>query len=520
MENILNQILSERGLQPRPHQVRNILDYTTPDKPHVAAIATAGGKTIMTAAKFELYYRCGLLKKDEKVLIIPADKTILRGNFKKQFDEFFYKDEECTILNGEKSYDYCAVENKIDLMEAIGNNTQVIIALPQFIKDHTKLLKNVKWLVVDEAHKWYDAPTIKGIIRDIKPKHQFLLTGTPFKFNLHKRNFIIDYTSVKTLYSQGYIGDVNMQVLHTSLALTRMDWVSMTDNLRPEKIITKKDLDKSLSEMIVQLVKKLKLPLKDLHSTHNVTKDMASSLFGKLQKTIIFTHRTDAADVVADYLTTHGVNCITSHSKVDGEIAEESFKDFKEKDEIKVLVSVNRGKEGFDFPELYNIIDMTYSQNFEVVMQMTGRLLRPSKKKTYKVFYKVAPKHTSSYFTQWMDCMIQLFDDYWYGTFNGRNTLDIRVPHALLNRPKSDKAPTYIQDGKNKIEIVSGTSLSKGTKIQVVGKDNKKVPLKDGTYKVQQARTKENPKPEPIEIQVKKGIIVKTPVRTTRGVVR
>ena len=527
MKEILNQILFERGLQPRPHQVRNILDYSSPDKPHVAAIATAGGKTIMTAAKFELYYRCGLLKKTDKVLIIPADKTILRGNFKRQFDEFFYEDYEdgkCTILKGEKSYNYCAVEDRIQLMESIDNNTQVIIALPQFIKDHTNLLKNVKWLVVDEAHKWYDAPTIKGIIKDLTPKkgvlHQFLLTGTPFKFNLHKNNYIIDYTSVKTLYSQGFVGDVNMQVLHTSLSLTRMDWVSMTDNLRPEKKLSKKDLDKSLSEMIVQLVKKLKLPLKDLHSTHNVTKDIASSLFGKLEKTIIFTHRTDAADVVADYLTTHGVNCITSHSKIDGEIAEDSFKDFKEKDEIKVLVSVNRGKEGFDFPELYNIIDMTYSQNFEVVMQMTGRLLRPSKKKTYKVFYKVAPKHTSSYFTQWMDCMIQLFDDYWYSTFNGRNTLDIRVPHALLNRPKSDKTPTYIQDGKNKIEIVSGTSLSKGTKIQVVGKDNKKVPLKDGTYKVPQPPTKENSKPEPIEIQVKKGIIVKTPIRTTRGVVR
>ena len=513
MKEILNQIFSERGLEPRPHQVRNILDYTSPDKPHVAAIATAGGKTIMTASKFELYYRCGVLKKTDKVLIIPADKTILRGNFKKQFDDF-----------KPTSFTYCAVEDKIQLMEAIDNDIQVIIALPQFIKDHTKLLKNVKWLVVDEAHKWYFADTIKNIIKSLTPKkgvlHQFLLTGTPFKFNLRKNNYIIDYTSVKTLYSQGYVGDVNMQVLHTSLALTRMDWVSMTDNLRGDKKLSKKDLDKSLSEMIVQLVKKLKLPFKDLHSTHNVTKDMASSLFGKLEKTIIFTHRTDAADVVADYLTAHGVNCITSHSKVDGEIAEESFKAFKENNNIKVLVSVNRGKEGFDFPELYNILDMTYSQNFEVVMQMIGRLLRPSKKKTYKVFYKVAPKHTSSYFTEWMDCLIQLFDDYWYRKFNGKNTLDIRIPHALIDRPKQPKTPTFIQDGNKKIQIAGGTSLTKGTKIQIVGKDYKKVPLKDGTYKVPQPPTKENPKPNPIEIQVKKGIIVKTPVRTTRGVVR
>ena len=505
MENILNQILSERGLQPRPHQVRNILDYTTPDKPHVAAIATAGGKTIMTAAKFELYYSCGLIKKDERVLILPADKTILRGNFVKQFDTF-----------KPTKFTYCAVEDRMDLQVAIENGTQVIIGLPQLIKDHTKLLKNVKWLVVDEAHKWYFADTIRNIIRDVKPKHQFLLTGTPFKFNLHKGNYIIDYTSVKTLYSQGSIGDVNMQVLHTSLALSRMDWVSMTDNLRADKRISKKDLDKSFSEVIEELVKKLKLPLKKLSTTHNISNN-AMSVFGKLQKTIIFTHGISEANVISKYLETCGVNCITSHSKVDGEIAEESFNSFRDNKDIKVLVSVNRGKEGFDFPELYNIIDMTYSQNFEVVMQMVGRLLRPSKDETFKVFYKVAPRNTSGYFTDWMDCMIQLFDDYWYSKFNGRNTLDIRVPNALLNRPKQPKEPVYIQDGKKKIEIASGSSLGKGTKIQVVGTDNKKEPLKDGTYKVPQPPTNDNPKPAPIEIEVKKGVITKTTAPTTRG---
>jgi hypothetical protein len=86
-----------------------------------------------------------------------------------------------------------------------------------------------------------------------------------------------------------------------------------------------------------------------------------------------------------------------------------------------------------------------------------------------------------------------------------------------LNRPKQPKTPTFIQDGKKKIEISSGSSLSKGTKIQVVGTDNKKVSLKDGKYKVPQTPTKENPKPAPIEIEVKKGVITKTTAPATRG---
>lgn len=506
----LDKIGKERGITFRDYQERNILNYLNPDKPHVYAAATAAGKTYTSAGKLELYYRLGLIKEHERVLIIPADKTILRGNFVKHFKSFFDKKEAC--------FTWVAVENKTQLKQAIDDKIQVIIGLPQLIKDHAKTIKNVKWLIVDEAHKWYFADTIKGIIRDCKPKYQFLLTGTPFKFNRHRNNYIIDYTSISTLYNQGYIDDVNLQVLHTSLALTRLDWVSMTDNLRPDKKLTKKELNQSLSEMIVELIKKLKLPYKNLTSTHNISENVFA-VFGKLQKTIIFTHRTDAANIIAEYLKVHGVNCIVSHSKVDGEVAEESFKEFEKNDDIKVMVSVERGKEGFDFPELYNIIDMTYSQNFEVVLQMIGRLLRQSKKKTFKVFYKVAPKDTSGYFTSWMDCLAQLFVDYWYSKFNGKNTLDIRVPNALLSRPQSIKTPTYIQDGKRKIEIVSGTSLTKGTKIQIVEK-NKKVPLKDGKYKIPQQPTRENPKPQPIEIEVKKGIIVKTPVRTVRGVVR
>jgi superfamily II DNA or RNA helicase len=506
----LDKIGKERGITFRDYQERNILDYLNPKKPHVYAAATAAGKTITTAAKFELYYRLGLIKQHERVLIIPADKTILRGNFVKQFKSFFNKKES--------SFTWVAVENKNQLKEAIDNKIQVIIGLPQLVKDHAKTINNVKWLVVDESHKWYFADTIKGIIKDCNPKYQFLLTGTPFKFNRYRNNYIIDYTSISTLYNQGYIDDVNLQVLHTSLALTRMDWVSMTDNLRPDKKLSKKELNQSLSEMIVELIKKLKIPIKDLTSTHNISKNVLA-VFGKLQKTIIFTHRTDAANIVAEYLKVHGVNCIVSHSKVDGEVAEDSFNEFRTNDDIKVMVSVERGKEGFDFPELYNIIDMTYSQNFEVVLQMIGRLLRKSKNKTYKVFYKVAPKNTSGYFTSWMDCLVQLFDDYWYSKFNGRNTLDIRVPNALLSRPTNINTPTYIQDGNRKIEIVSGSSLTKGTKIQVIEK-NKKVPLKDGKYKIPQPPTRENPKPQPIEIEVKKGIIVKTPVRTVRGIVR
>jgi superfamily II DNA or RNA helicase len=507
MEKVLEKIYLERGLESRPYQARNILDYISPEKPHVYAAATAAGKTYTTAAKLELYYRTGLLKEKDRVIILASDKTILRDNFRNQFKDFFESKSA--------SFTWCSVQDKHELKEVVDNGTQVIIGLPQLIKDHTKLIKNIKWLVVDEAQKWYFAATIRGIIRDLKPKHQFLLTGTPFKFNLQRNNFIIDYTSVSSLYKMGYVDDVNLQVLHTSIALSRLDYVSMTDNLRANKRFSKKELKDAFREVVEQLIKKLKVPVKDLTTSHNITNNMMS-LFGKLEKTIIFTHGINEADCLFEYLDLCGVKSLVSHSE-DDQVAEETFNTFKKDKTVKVLVSVNRGREGFDFSELYNIIDMTYSQNFEVVMQMVGRLLRTSKQKTYKVFYKVAPKNTAGYFTDWMDCMIQLFDDHGYKWFNGRNTLDIRVPNVLLNRPKQPRTPMYIQDGKDKIEISGGTSFQKGTKITVLDKNFKKVPLKNGKYEIPQEPTNDNPKPVPIKIEVKAGVITKTTQPNTRG---
>ena len=87
-ELVLEEIYSERGMDSvRPHIVKNIIgERIQPVKPHVSAIGTSGGKTWMTAARFELLYRMGYLGKDDKVLILGGDKDILRENFVEPFD--------------------------------------------------------------------------------------------------------------------------------------------------------------------------------------------------------------------------------------------------------------------------------------------------------------------------------------------------------------------------------------------------------------------------------------------------
>lgn len=457
---LAEEVFKVRGFEPRPFSIRNIIeDSITPIKPWVVAIGTSGGKTFTTAGKFEFLFKHGYLKDTDRVLIFAADKTILRGNFIEQF-ELFFKDVPA-------SFSWKEVTNSKELKQAIKDGINVIIMLPQTVTNRAlELLQTVKWewYVQDEAHRWYFKNHITKIIKKIKPTYQLLLTGTPFKFNLRKDKFIIDYTPVRTMYEMGYLSDVTSQVLHSSVALNQIDYVSLLGNVKVSKKLKKTEVENVLKEVLEQMVKKLKLPLKGYKSTHNITKN-ALSVFGKLQKTIIFTHGTKEANIVGKYLNDLGVKSLVSHSKLKGEVANDTFEEFKNDDDVKILVAVNRGKEGFDFPSLYNVIDMTYSQNFEVVMQIFGRVLRKNKDIPMKYFFKVAPQNLSSYFVNWMNAMFMLFDMPCYSEFNGKNGFDIQIPNNLvMSKTKSTKGGGKSTKGKIKprnVEFFNSLSFMK-----------------------------------------------------------
>jgi len=439
-EKVLKEIFSERGMNSvRPHIVKNIVgDYITPTKPLVSAIGTSGGKTWMTAARFELLYRMGYLKKDDKVLILAADKSILRSNFVESFGGFF-KDVPA-------SFKWRSVQTKKDIEEAIEDGVQVFITLPQSVNSKSKLdllsTLNFEWLVQDEAHKWYFEKTIqKIIIPSLKPKYQSLLTGTPFKFNKRADEFLIEYTSVREMYENGYLSDVTSQVLHSDAEIKSIDYVSLLGELKESKKFNESETHQMMNEVIKQLIKKVKLPMKGLTTTHNVTKN-AASVFGKLEKTIIFTHSIPAAKCVYRYLYNMGVGVEISHSARKDKTSDEVFSDFKNDKSIKVVVVVNQGKEGFDFPNLHNVIDMTFSQNFATVMQIFGRVLRKNNKIKTKYFFKVAPKNLSGYFNDWMNAMFMMFDDEWYSTYDESNGMSIPIPNKVLSSNKKKKKTT------------------------------------------------------------------------------
>ena len=420
-------IFTERGLEPREHSIKNIVGkYLAPCLAHVIAIGTSGGKTFTIAAKLEFLYRFGFINPDQKVLILAADKSILRSNFYESFNSFFE--------NKPASFSYRAVRGKRELRQALEDGVQVIITIPQTISDANtlNLLSQFEWarLIQDEAHKWYFAVTTQRVIHALNPGGQVLLTGTPFKFNMANYKsanprFIIEYTSVREMYQLGYLSDFSAHVLHSNVDLKSLDYVSILGNLRKNTRIGKTELEKSFNDVIDGIIKKLKIPAKGLTTIHNATKNI-TAVFGKLQKSIIFAHGIPEANCLLEYLRLNGVNAVITHSQMNAD-SNDVFDDFKNKEEIKVLIAVNQGKEGFDFPELYNVIDMTFSYNFEVVMQMIGRILRKSDLVKNKYFFKVAPQHNASYTVNWINALFMLFDKEWYSRFDGKNGFDIPI---------------------------------------------------------------------------------------------
>ena len=431
-ELTLEKIFSERGMDSvRPHIVKNIIgERIQPVKPHISAIGTSGGKTWMTAARFELLYRMGYLGKDDKVLILAGDKDILRTNFVESFGGFF--------KNKKASFKWRAVKTQKQIEKAIEDGVQVFIMIPQSL-DQPKLdlmsKQNFVWFVQDEAHQWYSAKKVQNmILPSIKPKYQSLLTGTPFIFNDKSNEYLIDYTTVREMYENGFLSDVETQVLYSDVELTQLDYESLLGDLSSNKIFSDDETLEILNEVISELMKKIKVPFKGLQTTHNVTSNMAS-VFNKLQKTILFARGINEAECIHKILQKNGIDCLITHSGLK-KSSTEAFTKFKDSDKYKVIVAVGQGREGFDFPNLYNVIDMTFTQSFSVAMQMFGRVLRKSDKINKKFYYKVAPKNMGGYFNEWMNGLFMMMDYEWYSVYNGKNGLQMPLPKKLVKKMK------------------------------------------------------------------------------------
>jgi len=460
LRKLFDSILSFRKkLETREYQIEFLTNpkYLYSSKV-VLAGGTSSGKTEMTILRLEMFYQ-DKKNQGEKTIIIPASKNILKDNFTSRLEKF------------SPSFSYGTIDSEMSkekikkLLSPEG--PQVIVCLPQLLKNNIDSIGEIYNFVLDEAQEWYFVGKdreFNGVVSDIinkcNPKHQLLLTGTPFIFN-GKEEFEIFYVPAMELYEGGHISDVTVEIITSTLKFKNSDYTGPFGDLKTSVKFKKKSDEDSLEQVCKEILKKLKNPIKKNYTLNKIT-DNCLSVFNQLNKTIIFCDSIEQANHFYEKLQSFpglsGKVCI-SHSKNDPD--SEQFTLFEISDRIKVMIAVERGKIGYNLPELYNIVDFTYSQNLTLLLQMLGRLFRkaPGEKKQDKIYYKVSPKGNSSYFEDIMSAVWCLTHREWYEKFDLKNMGEIKIPRMGGEKAKRSQEPKD-KKPKQKNEKVNRISLS------------------------------------------------------------
>jgi len=436
LEKLYGQLINTLGnITPRPWQEKALKTKEIWESIKVViAAGTGSGKTFFTIMWLCMKY---LLpeNKNKLTLILPSAQTNLRQNF----------GDSLSKINN-LTFNYFVATNGAELEEAIKGNYQVIIALPQSV-NKIKDLPKVDTLILDEAHTWYFAKTVKEIIKKTKPTQRILLTGSPSKFNL-KGGFYMHYVPVMEVYDEGFIANTEIHVVSSSYNFKEEDYNFDHELTLKSRAKMQLASEESFRKVILGMIRKLKNPIKGLKNVNRLTNDIGGRFFNHLDKTLIWAADTKQANKFAEILRTfNGLEnaVLVSHSKNDK--YSEHLTEFKNNKNIKVLVCVDRTRLGWDFTELFNGIDFTMSRNLNTVQQMLARLFRISANRPndMKYFFKVANAKDAGYYTVIMKGVLLLLDREWMSKFNGKNFFGMSIPVTTPRRravnPDGSKRP-------------------------------------------------------------------------------
>jgi hypothetical protein len=323
----------------------------------VLACSTGYGKTIVG---WKLIDR--ITEQGKRVLVLAHGRREIRDNFS-------------SSRAASKHY---VLKSSNDVFKAMKH--KVILSLPQTVSICENL--KVDYLIYDEAHQFFEAEMVQGIIEKIKPKKKILMTSTHYDLEYPKV-----YCSREKLLDQGRCEDVELFIIPTKFTADFYnDYVG--GELRESQ----------------------KLPYKLMDAVLKLIDN---------NKSMIIMHNIQSANLMHKMLLDRGISASVSHWKIDGDAT--TLERFKT-DNNSVLVVVGRGNIGFDMPDLANIIDLSFSKNVKRLEQLFGRLTRKPSKDINKKYYKIVPHAHQREFRIIMTAVLALGLDDIYKTWTGKQS--------------------------------------------------------------------------------------------------
>lgn len=345
------------------------------------ASGTGSGKTLMSAAVCE-----ELLKEHPKrrILIMAHGTTVIRTQI---FDEYKKIRPPFTF-------------EEIRPGRPIGAS-QVVIAIPQTLF-RRKGLPDFHTAIFDEAHQFSDAEMAADIMKRCRVHKRLDLTATPSPFV--KRGVPIVAFSLLDALHEGVIVDPLIELAVSDYMLSLDDYNNdgqLTDEASNKltKHATDSTMEKVGHKLLSMITRRLRTgsAIVGKLSGGRLPADL-EQVYGELGKSMIVTHSIRQAGFVHQYLVSHGVKCVVSDSVTDRDSTE--INDFKKNPAILVLIVVNRGTLGFDFPGLGALVDLSETKNPNRILQMLGRIVRidpQAKHPKDKLFLKVAADKMKQY---------------------------------------------------------------------------------------------------------------------------
>jgi superfamily II DNA or RNA helicase len=434
-------LIKEKGLTNYSYQEQFLTnpDFYKPVKPIVLAFGTGGGKTFTTIMKLDLWYS-NPENKGTKTVIFPHATNVLRANFAKSI-----------IKYGTVPFSYCVVENSDQIEETFKSGCEVIIVLPQTLRNYLDKVSKIDWLIVDEAHEWYNAPVYQTILNSLRPDYQMLLTGTPSQFNNRPEDFFYHHISVDMLRQAGKLGNAQVHIVASNYNQESSQDI-VGDGSVHSRVIKASKTESSLYRVCKAMLNTL--DKSQVIKGHNVV----DTLFNNIDKTIIFCRTQPQAKRFYNILYKELDGKVLKSLSEDGGDSSE-FITFENNSDIKVLILVRKGRLGFDMPNLYNVVDFTLTQSVDLISQMFGRILRPDGKGTVKHYYKVSPRNTVWHYQAIMSVVLRLTMQDAYVIYDG-NQNKIVVPRPerpiesneeqnvditdldFIDEPKETKSPS------------------------------------------------------------------------------
>jgi len=448
----------------------------------VAALATSSGKTWASFIIAEQYKK---LHPNVRILFLAHNQDNLRSQAKKQYESYVKGNDIKNPLKMD------IVRKSKDFKKSTAD---IIVTLPSTIHRLTDLPK-FDLVIIDEAHQYYLRAMVQSILKGTKPltkkQDQLLLTATPSVFVLEnnkrkkkklKPKYHLEVVSLLELFDAGLVPDITVDLVSTDIPLSKE---TIADNLNEDtmglsdKVIcenTKSTLDEVLSHIWnkIQSIHRANPSnyrflrnIRDSKIVKNPKKFIKWGLRLKhIGKTVITCRSCSQAKKVYEYFKKEigedkvaiSMTLGKGETRIDGvDMSSKVMGEFKE-DSKEILILVKRGILGYNMHELFNLIDLSFSQDLNVGHQKFGRLARPSlvKPNTPKLFIKAVPLGLAYFYNFIMKGILCLTDEYWLRTYTG-NRLD--MPILVTNKDKKDierikKTPKEKRDRvRNKLNI-------------------------------------------------------------------